>query len=68
MRKSVAVKHFGTEAAVAAALEISRAAVNKWGDVVPLESATALETLSHGAVKVERSMYPAIARADREVA
>lgn len=68
MRKVDAVKHFGSEAAVAAALEISRAAVNKWGEVVPLESATALETLTHGQISVDRALYPAIARADREVA
>lgn len=67
MRKSTALDHFGTQAAVAEALGISRAAVNKWGDVVPLESATALEILTDGACKVEPELYPMLQRANETV-
>lgn len=68
MRKSAVLKHFGTQAAVAEILGISRAAVNKWGKTVPLESATALEILTEGAVKVDESMYPMLQRANDAVA
>lgn len=68
MLKATAVQHYGTMTAVAEALGVSISAVSQWGKVVPLESALALETLSNGAVKVERSQYPHLARADRQVA
>lgn len=45
---------------MARALGISAAAVNKWGDVVPFESATALEILTAGALKVDPAKYPRI--------
>lgn len=35
MKKSEAIKLFGNEAGLAAALDISRSAVNQWGDDVP---------------------------------
>jgi len=36
MKKKAAIKHFGSGAAVARELNISRAAVSKWADIVPL--------------------------------
>lgn len=67
MRKSSALAHFGTQAAVADALDISRAAVSKWGEVVPFESATALEILTDGAIRVDPTLYPAIQRANKSM-
>lgn len=63
MRTENAVAYFKTQAAIARALEISPAAVCKWGDVVPLESALALELLTSGGLAVDKSMYPNLARA-----
>lgn len=61
MLTKTALRHFdGNEAAMARALGISSAAVNKWGDVVPFESATALEILTDGAIKVDPRKYPRI--------
>ena len=63
MKTSNAISHYRTQAAVAVTLGISPAAVSKWGDIVPLESALALEIVTHGALKVDRSLYPNLARA-----
>lgn len=63
MLKSTVLAHYGTQAAVAAALDISRAAVNKWGEVVPLEQARSLEIITGGAVRVDEALYAQIARA-----
>lgn len=62
MKTQDALAHFGTQAAIRKAIGISSAAVANWGDVVPLESAMAIEIASGGAVKVDRSLYPALAR------
>jgi DNA-binding transcriptional regulator YdaS (Cro superfamily) len=67
MRKTDAIAHFGKQAAIAAKLNLSRAAVSNWGDVVPLESARALEILSEGKCRVDESLYPAIERATAEM-
>lgn len=59
-----ALRHFNDNAAaMARALGISSAAVSKWGSTVPLESATALEILTGGALKVEPRRYPKIKQA-----
>lgn len=63
MNTADAVQHFGNQSAVARALGISPAAVSKWPSVVPLESAMALAILSGGALTVDQSQYPGIARA-----
>jgi hypothetical protein len=63
MRTSSAIDHFRTQSAISRALGISPAAVSKWGDVVPLESALALEILTAGHLAVDRSLYPGLARA-----
>jgi DNA-binding transcriptional regulator YdaS (Cro superfamily) len=63
MKTSDAIQHFRTQSAIARALGISDAAVSKWGDVVPFESATALEIVTHGALVVDRSLYHSLARA-----
>lgn len=63
MRTQDALQHFQTKAAITRALGISSAAVTQWGDVVPLESALALEILTAGQLAVDRSLYPGLARA-----
>lgn len=63
-----AIKFFGNQNRIALRLGISRAAVSKWGKVVPMKSATALEILSDGAVKVDFKQYPALRRAIRDAA
>lgn len=63
MKVSSAIKHFGNKVRIAEALDISKASVSKWKDVVPFESATALEILTDGQLSVDRACYPAIKRA-----
>lgn len=58
-----AVHHFGNQSSIARALDISAAAVSKWGEIVPLESALALEILTGGRLQCDRSQYPNLARA-----
>jgi len=63
MLTSDAITHFGSRSAIAAALQISRTAVWKWGDVVPVESAKALEIRTQGVLHVDWSRYDATRRA-----
>ena len=63
MLTETALKHFKTQAAIARALDISPAAVSKWPEIVPLESATALEIITSGELQVDRGLYPNLARA-----
>lgn len=51
-------------ARVARLIGVSRAACSRWGEVVPLESAMAIEAMTRGRLKVDRSCYPLLARAD----
>lgn len=63
MLTSKAIDHFKSKRAIARALNISAAAVSKWGDVVPVESAKALEIRTNGALRVDWAMYEATRRA-----
>lgn len=63
MRTTEALSHFGSKAAIARALHISMTAVNKWGDVIPMTSAKALEIHTSGALRVDWSMYESTRRA-----
>lgn len=63
MLTQTAIAHLGSQAEIARTLEISSAAVAKWGEVVPLESALALEIRTKNALKVDRSLYPNLVRA-----
>ena len=60
MLMRTALRHFGNKIAIARALDISPAAVSKWREVVPMESATALEILTGGEIKVDPRRYPRI--------
>lgn len=53
MRKSDAIQHFGTGAALARALGIGKAFISKWPDDVPQRYAYEIERLTGGELKAE---------------
>jgi transcriptional repressor of cell division inhibition gene dicB len=57
MLKKDVISHYGSQSAVARALGISHAAVQKWPDVVPEGSAWKLQGISDGALVVDQSKY-----------
>lgn len=57
MRTADAIKFYGSAKAVAEVLGISKAAVSRWGDVVPRGSACELQLLSADGLKVDFSLY-----------
>lgn len=57
MLKSDVLQHFQTASDVARAIEITPAAVCKWGPVVPMFSALEIERVTEGAVKVRHDLY-----------
>lgn len=57
MLKSAVIAHFGTQAAIARALEISEAAVSLWDEVIPEGSAYKIESMTRRALKVDPSLY-----------
>lgn len=59
MTRDEAIAHFGSAAALARALGISRAAVSKWPDAVPEGSAYKLEVITGGKLRVNPELYPA---------
>lgn len=65
MLKETAIAYYKGAPAVARALDISDAAVYQWPEVVPLESALALEVLTGGGLPVDRRYYDKLKRADR---
>ncbi len=57
MKKHTALKHFGTNTAIAAILGITPQAVSKWGEQIPLLSAMKLERVTKRKLKVNLSAY-----------
>lgn len=57
MKKSDVVKHFKTETEAAAALEVTKQAVNGWGDIIPEGMAYKAQVITGGALKVDPSVY-----------
>ena len=57
MLKTDAIKHFGSQSALARALGIDRAAVNGWGKYVPLRRAMQLDEQTNGKLKFNREFY-----------
>lgn len=57
MRKAVALKYFRSASRIARLLDISRAAVSQWNDVVPEGSAYKLQALSGGKCRVDPACY-----------
>jgi DNA-binding transcriptional regulator YdaS (Cro superfamily) len=54
MTKQQAITHYGTQAALARALGVNRAAINGWGDAIPLGRQFQLEVLTGGVLKADR--------------
>jgi hypothetical protein len=57
MKTKLVVEMFGTRAAVARAIGISKAAVCAWGETVPLSSAARLEKATSGLLKLDLESY-----------
>ena len=58
MRKSEAIKHFGSVSELAQKLGVTDVAVYKWkGDKVPKGRAYELEKLTKGKLKVDPALY-----------
>ncbi|HIF60867.1 MAG TPA: Cro/Cl family transcriptional regulator [Rhodospirillales bacterium] len=52
MLKSDALRHFGNQVKLAAALEITRSAVSQWGENVPQGRAYQLQLITGGKLRV----------------
>lgn len=67
MTKHEAIAYFGTQAALARALGVNRAAINGWGDKIPPGRQYQLEVITKGRLKAapegEPSYFPASAAA-----
>ena len=57
MLRAIAIKHYGSLAAVARALGITRSAVTQWGRIVPEGMAYKLESITKGELQVDPHRY-----------
>lgn len=57
MLKSSVIDYFKTQAEIARALGIGRAAVSRWGDVVPPLQASRLAQITNGALHYDAESY-----------
>ena len=58
MLKSTALQHFGGSVTILArAINVTRAAIYQWPDVVPEGSAYKLQAVTGGELKVDPAMY-----------
>ena len=57
MKTQHAIEHFGSAAALARAVNITRSAISQWGDLVPLGTAARLEKLTNGALVLDLEDY-----------
>lgn len=57
MKKSDAIKHYGSRAAIGRALRIGKAAVSKWPEKVPRPWAAELHIITNGALHFDPSEY-----------
>lgn len=62
MNKSIVVEFYGTQRAIAVALDISDQAVSNWPEIIPEGAALKLEKLTNGALKYDASLYPKVRR------
>lgn len=58
MKTDDAIHYFGTAAAVARALQISKSAVSQWRRFVPIGAAVRLEKITEGKLPLEIEHYP----------
>ncbi|MCT7942414.1 MULTISPECIES: Cro/CI family transcriptional regulator [Shewanella] len=52
MKTAAAISHFGSQGALAKALNVSQPAISKWGEEVPILRAYQIEVLTQGKLKV----------------
>jgi DNA-binding transcriptional regulator YdaS (Cro superfamily) len=57
MKTEDVIKLYGSQAAAARALGITRSAVSQWGDVVPLATAARLEKITAGKLVLDLRFY-----------
>ena len=57
MLTATAIEHYGTQAALARALNVTRSAINQWGEIVPQGAAYKLQALTEGVLKVDPENY-----------
>jgi len=57
MLKQDVVSHFGSPAATARALGITKSAVSQWGDNIPERMAYRVQTVTGGALTVDPNVY-----------
>lgn len=57
MQKAKVIAHYGTPAATAKALGMSRQRVHEWPELVPIDTAVALELLTEGILRVDEDAY-----------
>ena len=57
MKKSDVIKHFGSAVKAADALEVTKQAVNGWGEVIPEGMAYKTQVITGGALRVDAAMY-----------
>lgn len=62
MKKKDVIDHFKSVNATARALDITHAAVSRWGDDVPLGRAYQIEVVTSGKLKVNEKLYKKEAR------
>lgn len=69
MRKSDVLAYYeNNQSAAGRAIGVTRATVNNWPDVVPLEPARAYEIVTLGILKVQETLYPRLKLAHDAVA
>lgn len=61
MTKSEVIKHFGSAANVARALNLSRAAVSSWSNEIPLLRQMQIEKLTDGKLKAKDPLKTGVA-------
>ena len=57
MKKQDVIKHFETEVAAAAALGVTKQAVNGWGDIIPEGMAYKCQVITGGKLVVDAAVY-----------
>lgn len=68
MLKSDAIEHFGSQAAISEKTGYAESTVSGWPDVIPLEAALVIEDVTRRRLRVDRSLYPRLARLQRRSA
>lgn len=59
MYKEDAIKFFGSKSKLAAAANVSRPSVTRWGKIIPKLRAMELAALTNGALQYEAGLYAA---------